>query len=51
MVKLLMMSAMVKLAERTDELSSDVIGFGMVSNPMTILLEKVKRAMLSFWPS
>ena len=40
MVKLLMMSAMVKLAEKTDESSSDVIGFGMVSNPMMISVRR-----------
>ena len=41
------MSAMKKFAEKIEESSSDVIGYGMVSHPMTIFREKVWRAMLS----
>ena len=51
MVKLLMKSAMVKLAERIDESSLEAIGYGMASHPMTVSREKVWRAMLSSCPA
>ena len=42
------MSAMVKLARQIDESASDVVGYGMVSHPMTSSRDKLLRAMLSF---
>merc|ERR1712064_206724 len=42
------MSAMVKLARQIDEAASDVVGYGMVSHPMTSSRDKLWRAMLSF---
>merc|ERR1712065_37752 len=42
------MSAMVKLARQIDESASDVVGYGMVSHPMTSSRDKLGRAMLSF---
>ena len=41
------MSAMVELAVKFEESSSDVIGYGMVSHAMTISRENVWRAMPS----
>ena len=42
------MSAMVKLAREIEESASDVVGYGMVSHPMTSSRDKLWRAMLSF---
>merc|ERR1712012_1109683 len=41
------MSRMVKLAREIDESASDVVGYGMVSHPMTCSRDQVWRAMLS----
>jgi len=42
------MSRMVKLAREIEESASDVVGYGMVSHPMTSSRDKLWRAMLSF---
>jgi hypothetical protein len=42
------MSAMVKLAREIEKSASDVVGYGMVSHPMTSSRDKLWRAMLSF---
>ena len=43
-----MTSAMVKLAEEIEELTSDVIGYGMVFHSTTSSRDTVWRAALSF---
>ena len=42
------LSARGKLAEKIEESSSDVTGFGIVSHPIVFSREKVWRAMLAF---